>query len=134
MQRSKRLTGVMLRADLKSCITVEDFLQEYERESLKLGQHLMQCPDASWFPEEATFEAVGYSRMLSEEVKQVARFVRCNSGHAEEDSCASPRALQEGALTMQADFSRPVKLQAPFMLGWSLCIFSVGLALGRLGW
>lgn len=128
------MTGVMQSKVLKSCRTIEDFLLSYDRESIKLGQRLMLCPEARWFPEEV-FEASSLtSRALSEEVKKVVKLLG-NQSSGEEASAVSasdeiPSAPSEASLASKEGLEMPSHL----VLGWWLCVFSLGVLLGRRGW
>eukprot|EP00439_Symbiodinium_sp_Y106_P027209 s695_g3.t1 len=136
MQCPKSLTGVMTTTEiLKSCLTVEDFLQAYERESTKLGERLIKCSEAAWLAADANegaggpaslefLDAAGYVRTLSEEIEQA---LRTASGHTE-------GSQQHGAPTSKDLRGKLASMQHPMVLGWSLCVFSLGLALGRRGW
>eukprot|EP00437_Effrenium_voratum_P041208 CAMPEP_0181484342 /NCGR_PEP_ID=MMETSP1110-20121109/45936_1 /TAXON_ID=174948 /ORGANISM="Symbiodinium sp., Strain CCMP421" /LENGTH=120 /DNA_ID=CAMNT_0023610179 /DNA_START=1 /DNA_END=360 /DNA_ORIENTATION=- len=114
---------------LKSCLTVEDFLQAYERESTKLGERLIKCSEAAWLAADANegaagpaslefLDAVGYVRTLSEEIEQA---LRTAPGPTEG---SQQRCAAAGAPTSK-DLRGKLALQHPMVLGWSLCVFSL---------
>ena len=130
----ERMKGVMLSKEvLQSCNTVEDFLLSYNRESIKLGQCLTFCPEAQWFPDEA-FEVSSCSRALSEEVKKVVQILNFNNQNGEDvDVSSSISHGLEKTETPERDRGEGL-LELPFVVGWSLCAFSLGVLLGRRGW
>eukprot|EP00435_Cladocopium_sp_Y103_P060370 s246_g22.t1 len=129
-----RMTGVMQSDVLKSCRTIEDFLLSYDRESIKLGQRLMLCPEARWFPEEA-FEASSLSsRALSEEVKQVVKILGSQSTSGEDASAVASDETEAPPSEAPPTSKEGLEMPSHLVLGWWLCVFSLGVVLGRRGW